>query len=196
MDTASPRPFVIRRARREDSAALVRIVDIASEGLSTHICKLIAPPGEGAKDVAEAIASADGGSLSWRNGWIVEMDGAVAGGMISFRLGPLPVEPDGLLPKLVPLWALERRAQGLHYVYAIATFREFRGNGLARALMRDAERQAEDAPGICLIVADRNVAARQLYASLGYVDEASMPIVTNGWQSDSENWILMRKALV
>ncbi len=174
---------------------MVRIVDMASEGLALHICGLITRPGQNPLDLAESIVAAGEGTLCWRNGWIAEVDGHVGAGMISFRLGDVPAEPDELLPKLKPLWALERRVQGLYYVYAIATFDEFRGRGLGRALMLTAEQHAESAPSICLIVADRNLPARRLYASLGYVDEASEAIITNGWHCDSQNWILMVKPL-
>jgi ribosomal protein S18 acetylase RimI-like enzyme len=190
----SPRT-TLRAARRSDAAILARVIDLASEGLALHLCSRLCDPGEDPWNFAERQVALDAGIYSWRNGHVAEVDGRIGAGLLSYRLTDAPSPLDALPPVLRPLQALENRVPGHYYINAIGVLPDFRSHGLGRALMLLAERLAEGTGGICLIVADRNLPARRLYRWLGYVEEASEPIVKAGWQCDSENWILMRKPL-
>ena len=145
----------------------------------------MAEPGEDVWAVGARRAARDEGAFSWRNAVIAEIDGAVAGALVSYRIGPDPEPLDDLPPMFRPLQSLENRAPGSHYVNVLATYPAFRRRGVGRALLADAEQLGAGAPAMSLIVADGNAAARRLYAALGYVEAARAPIVKEDWVSDS-----------
>jgi ribosomal protein S18 acetylase RimI-like enzyme len=89
------------------------------------------------------------------------------------------------------LQALENRALGTQYVNVLATFPGFRRRGVARGLLAAAERRGEGARGLSLVVADRNLPARRLYESFGFVEAGREPLVKEGWECESEAWVLM-----
>lgn len=185
----------IRPARRTDAHDLARLIDMAGEGLPAHLWAGMAAPGEAALDVGMARAARDAGGFSWRNAHLAVIDGAVAGGLVSYRLGRAP-EPTGDLPAIIrPLQVLENQAPGSHYINAIATYPSFRRCGVGAALMAQAQALAAGAPSISLIVADANEAALRLYASCGFAERARAPLVSNGWQCAARHWLLLEKPI-
>ena len=81
-------------------------------------------------------AARDEGAFSWRNAVIAELGGAVAGGLVAYRIGPDPEPLDDVPPLFRPLQALENRALGTHYVNVLATYPEFRRRGCRLAAAR------------------------------------------------------------
>jgi ribosomal protein S18 acetylase RimI-like enzyme len=138
-------------------------------------------------------AARDEGSFSWRNAWIAELDGHVAGTLIAYDIGPVPQPLDDLPAMFRPLQALENLVPGTRYINVLACYPEFRRMGLGRLLM---ETQAPLAGpnGLSIIVADRNEPAIALYRSLGLSERARLPIVKEGWICDSSDWILLAAA--
>ena len=189
-------PITLRAASREDARDLARIIDIAGEGLPGHLWARMAGPGETPLDVGTARAARDMGGFSWRNAHLAEVDGQVAGGMISYRLGQDPEPLDDLPPLFRPLQALENRAPGSHYINAIATLAPFRGRGVGRALMAQAAALGVDAPELSLIVSSGNAPARRLYARLGYSERAREPMVGTGWRATGSHWVLMVRPMI
>ncbi|WP_299132052.1 N-acetyltransferase [uncultured Amaricoccus sp.] len=192
-----------RRARPSDAADLARFIDLASEGLASHVWAQMAAPGEDPIPFGADRAARDEGVFSWRNATMAEVGGSVAGGLVAYRIGAAPEPLDDLPPMFRPLQALENQALGTRYVLAIATDPTFRRRGVARHLMVEAESAANaefEARGggpsaMSLIVADGNTEARRLYQSLGYREAATAPIVKDGWSCDSDAWLLMIKPL-
>lgn len=45
-----------------------------------------------------------------------------------------------------------------------------------------------------VIVANTNAGARRLYERYGY-EAATLPCVKDGWESDTEHWVLLIKSL-
>jgi ribosomal protein S18 acetylase RimI-like enzyme len=186
---ARPEP-VIRPATAADAADLARFVDLASEGLARRFWAEIAEPGEDIFAVGERRARRDEGSFSWRNAWIAEVGGAIAGGMVGYRLGEAPEPVEEAPPIARPLVELENAALGSWYVNVLATYAPFRGRGVATALLQYAARAA-GGTALSLIVADGNATARRLYAGFGFAERARRPIVKEGWESASSEWVLM-----
>jgi ribosomal protein S18 acetylase RimI-like enzyme len=186
-----PEPLV-RPATPADAADLARLVDLASEGLARRFWAELAEPGEDVFAVGARRAARGEGAFSWRNAAIAEMGGAVAGGLVSYRLGDAPEPVEGLPAVARPLVELENRAPGSHYVNVLATYAAFRGRGVATALLRHAARAA-GAAALSLIVADGNATARRLYEGFGFVERARRPIVKDGWESASREWVLMTR---
>jgi ribosomal protein S18 acetylase RimI-like enzyme len=191
----STEALTLRRATPGDAPDLARFVDMASEGLARVVWEGMAEPGEDLLAVGARRAARDEGAFSWRNAVIAELGGAVAGGLVAYRIGPDPEPLDEVPPLFRPLQALENRALDTHYVNVLATYPEFRRQGVARRLLAEAERQAAGARGLSLIVADRNLGARRLYEAFGFRAVAEEPMIKQAWSSDSDAWVLMLKPL-
>jgi ribosomal protein S18 acetylase RimI-like enzyme len=191
----TPPEIALRPARREDAADMARLVNLASEGLTEYLWAQMAEPGEDPFAVGVRRAERDEGAFSWRNAVVAELDGAVAGLLVAYRIGDEPQPVDAQPAMFQPLQALENRALGTHYVNVLATYPEFRRRGVATRLLEEAERQGAGAPGLSLIVASGNAAARRLYAAFGFEAVAEEAIVKEGWSTESEHWVLMLKPL-
>jgi ribosomal protein S18 acetylase RimI-like enzyme len=193
--TVTPPEIALRPARREDAADMARLVGLASEGLTDYLWAQMAAPGEDPFAVGVRRAERDDGAFSWRNAVVAEVDGAVAGMLVAYRVGDEPEPVDEQPEMFRPLQRLENRALGTHYVNVLATYPEFRRRGVATRLLREAERQGEGAAGLSLIVASANAGAQRLYEGFGFVKIAEEKIVKEGWESDSDRWMLMVKRL-
>lgn len=185
----------VRPARREDAPDLARLVDLAGEGLPSHLWARSAAPGETPLSIGIRRAERDEGSFSWRNAVAAEVDGVVAGAMVTYRIGDAPAPLDGLPPMFRPLQALENRAPGSQYVNVLATYPAFRRRGVGRALLAEAAARAEG-NALSLIVADGNAPAIALYRATGFVETALAAMVKEDWASASTNWVLMLKPAV
>jgi len=106
-----------------------------------------------------------------------------------YETGPLSEYPDIVRP----LVELETRAPGSWYINAVATYKEYRGKGVARKLMADAEARARSAGchSMSLIVASENTSAIKLYEYLGFNDVGSLPVVPYPGGLHGGNWVLM-----
>jgi ribosomal protein S18 acetylase RimI-like enzyme len=190
--TRTRREARLRKGRREDAADLARLVDLASEGLTSYLWAQMAEPGEDPFAVGVRRAARGEGAFSWRNAVMAELDGQVAGGLVTYRIADTPEPLDELPAMFRPLQALENRALGTQYVNVLATYPAFRRRGVATRLLGEAARRAAGR-GLSLIVADLNAPARQLYRAFGFRDAAEEPIVKEGWVSASDAWVLMLK---
>jgi ribosomal protein S18 acetylase RimI-like enzyme len=187
-----PEPPVLRSARAADAADLARLADLAGEGLPRYLWAKLAETGEDPFAVGERRAARGEGSFSWRNALVAEVEGAVAGALVTYRIGDAP-EPIGDVPPIArPLQALENRVLGTQYVNILAVYPAFRRRGIARRLLAAAEARAGN-PGTSLIVADRNSRARRLYEDAGFREVARAPIVKEDWSCASAAWVLMLK---
>ena len=143
-----PEAAALRPARPGDAADLARLVELASEGLAGYLWARMAAPGEDAAGRRRpARAARDEGAFSWRNAVMAEIGGAVAGGLVTYRIGEAPEPLDALPAMFRPLQALENRAPGTQYVNVLATYPAFRRRGVARALLAEAERRGRARAG-------------------------------------------------
>lgn len=178
----------IRPASRDDAPHLARLIDFAAEGLPSHLWRGMAAPGQDPMEVGTERAARDTGGFSWRNGRIAEIGGAVAGGLIAWRLPEAPEPIDGLPPVLQPLQQLENRVCGTLYINAFGVFPGFRRRGVGRSLL--AETLATPGP-VSLIMASGNAPALALYSALGFAEVARAPVVRDGWHCKHDDWVLM-----
>jgi ribosomal protein S18 acetylase RimI-like enzyme len=182
----------IRFARRADAADLARLVNLAGEGLPYYLWSRMAPVGEDVWRFGEMRAAREEGSFSWRNAWIAEADGHVAGSLIAYDIVPDPQPLDELPPMFRPLQALENMVPGTRYINVLACYPEFRRMGIGRLLMETQEPLAGP-NGLSIIVADQNEPAIALYHSLGFSELARLPIFKEGWRCDSSDWVLLTR---
>jgi len=184
----------IRLARQEDAEALLPLIDAAGEGLPRHFWGQSTEPDETAQDVGLRRIKGESAGVSWRNAWVAEATGGVAGVLIAQQLVAEPAQPPAAMPRIfAPLQALEALAPFTGYVNVLATVPALQGQGIGRALMAFAEDRYRGPNGMSLIVADNNARARAFYEGLGYAERARRLMVKNGWQGAGEAWILMVK---
>ncbi len=194
MIAPAPSAF-IRAATKDDAAAMAELVNFAGEGMPLYLWTGMAEDGQSPWQVGRERARRESGGFSYRNTLVYEQAGRAVGALIGYPLAPEP-EADstaGLPPMLVPLQELEDLAAGTWYVNVLAAYPEYRGMGIGTHLLQAAEGEATRAgcSGLSIIVSDANTGARRLYERQGYTEEASRPMVKDGWDNDGENWILL-----
>jgi len=188
-----------RPARKSDAAALAILVDIAGEGLPSYMWSRMREPGQSVFEVGRARAARDEGGFSYRNATVAEIDGEVAACLVDYRLDD-PYEPGDLnaLPEMVrPLVALEAKAPGSWYVNVLASFPEFRGQGIGARLLALAEERGREqkAASASMIVASENAGAMRLYARSGYKEVARAPVAEYPGCGHGGDWVLMVKPI-
>lgn len=135
-----------------------------------------------------------------REGQIVVVDfgdGAVAS-LTGYPIGSEPKPIGNDFPALFrPLQELENKALESWYVNVLACYPEYRGQGLGSRLLNLAEQIARDGElrRMSVIVANNNAGARRLYERHGYEEVAALPCVKEGWETDTEHWVLLTKPL-
>jgi ribosomal protein S18 acetylase RimI-like enzyme len=188
-----------RAATKADAAALAVLVDIAGEGLPAHLWSMLRAPGQSILEVGRERAGREQGGFSYRNAIVAELDGEIAAALVGYRLDdPYDVSDLDAVPELLrPLVELEALAPGSWYVNVLATFPEFRRQGLARMLLDRAETKAREAgaPGLSVIVAAENERAKRLYASADYGPLATRPVLVFPGCPHGGDWLLMVKHL-
>jgi ribosomal protein S18 acetylase RimI-like enzyme len=195
---SGPEP-IIRPARKSDAAALAILVDIAGEGLPAWLWSTLKAPGQSVLEFGRSRAARDTGAFSWRNATVAEIDGEIAACLVDYRLAD-PYDAGDLddLPAVVrPLVVLESAAPGSWYVNVLATFPEFRGQGLGARLLALAQDRARaaGAAALSIIVAGENSGAVRLYTRTGYREKSRAPLVQYPGCGHGGDWLLMLKEL-
>jgi ribosomal protein S18 acetylase RimI-like enzyme len=191
--------MIVRDAKVDDARHLAFLINLAGEGLPETLWRGMAVPGEDSLAVGARRAARDEGSFSYRNAKILEADGSVAGMVLGYRL-PDPYEIGNLedYPAVVrPLVELEAIVGGSWYINAIATYEQFRGRGVASALLTACEATADRAGAsrLSLIVASENRGAHALYLKRGYREIGSRPLIAFRGGPDGGQWLLMVRDL-
>ncbi|MEM7193267.1 MAG: GNAT family N-acetyltransferase, partial [Pseudomonadota bacterium] len=131
------REATFRPATLADAATLTVLMDIAGEGAPNQIWLDIAGPGHSALEVGRERARREEGGFSYRHTTIAMMGDEIAACLIGYPL-PDPYDLSGVddMPEpFRPLVRLEAQAPGTWYVNVMATFPEFRGQGLGTQLL-------------------------------------------------------------
>ncbi|WP_167850962.1 MULTISPECIES: GNAT family N-acetyltransferase [Tabrizicola] len=190
--------MLIREAKASDAEHLVRFINMAADDLPLHFWKKSAGPGADPIAFGRERAARDSGNFSYRNAWLAEVEGEVAACLLGYPAAdePEPIDP-GTPAIFVPLLELEALAPGSWYLNVLATYPQFRGRGLASALLARAEDIAREAgrSTISLIAEDTHLDALRLYRAKGYNEVARRPVVREDWQVDATEWILFTRPL-
>lgn len=191
-------PLTIRRATPDDAPLLVRVVDMASDGVVPALWDEMAPPGMDGSGVGRALVAAEDGDFSYLNGIIAERDGAELGGLIGHALPPTPqpVGPD-IPAEFVAVEELVQLVPGHWYINFMAAVPEGRRQGVGTALLNEAEEQARDhtCAGLALIVAASNENAISVYRRAGYTERARRPFDLTDFGTEPTEAVLMVKEL-
>jgi len=189
----------IRPARKADAAALAALIDIAGEGLPVFLWTGMKAPEQSVFEFGRARAARDEGGFSYKNATVAEVDGEVVAALVDYRL-EAPYETGDLakLPEVVrPLVTLEAKAPGSWYINVVASFPEFRGQGIGARLLALAEERgrAQGAKSASMIVASENAGAMRLYDRSGYRETARAAVVEFPGCAHGGDWVLMAKPI-
>jgi len=191
-------PPIIRKATPDDATLLMRVIDMASDGVIPALWDEMAPEGMDGAAVGLALVTAEDGDFSYRNGTVLEEDGAALGGMIAYRLPPTPHPAGPDVPEaFAGVEELAMLVPDHWYINVVAIVPEGRGRGLGTALLDDAEAQARHsgAPGLALIVAASNTGAVRAYDRTGYRERARRPFDASMFGAQPTEAVLMVKQL-
>ena len=133
----------IRAASLADAAAMAVLVDIAGEGVPNRLWLEMAESGRSALELGRERARREEGGFSYRHTTVAMVDDEIAACLIGYLLDD-PYDLTGLdnMPEpFRPLVRLEAKAPGTWYVNVIATFPEYRNQGLGARLLEVADDQ-------------------------------------------------------
>jgi ribosomal protein S18 acetylase RimI-like enzyme len=185
----------IRHATAADAAALADFINMAGEGLPLHLWRQMAAEGE------------DPWAIGRQNQAKKAEDGKVfvvdegAGAVAALMGYPIPAMPEPIaddeMVTIRPLIELENLAPSTWYVNVLAAYPQERGRGHGARLLELAEDIAreQNLRAISIIVASGNAGARRLYERTGYAEIARRQIVKDGWECESDEWVLLVKQL-
>lgn len=187
----------LRAATPADARDLAVLIDQAGEGIPSWLWGGQAGPGQDPFEFGAVRAARKEGGFSYRNAWVAEVDGRVAGMLLGYpqpdpyETGPLEELP----PVLRPLVELEALGPGSWYVNAVAVQPAHRGLGIGTDLLALAVAQARlrRCRQLSLIVAEDNAGAAALYRRLGYAESARRRLVPWPGTHYDGDWILMTR---
>ncbi|MHA1517694.1 MAG: GNAT family N-acetyltransferase [Alphaproteobacteria bacterium] len=186
-----------RPATLADASALAVLVDIAGEGIPNSFWRDLAGSGRSALEVGRDRARREEGGFSYRHATIAKIGGEIVAGLIIYPLDdPYDLSNLDEMPAHIhPLLRLEALVPGSWYVNVVATFREFRGQGIGRALLEIAEEraQAANANTMSIIVGSWNEGAGRLYQRAGYNRIANEPAILPADFPQGGDWLLLAK---
>ncbi|MEX2692069.1 N-acetyltransferase family protein [Rhizobium mongolense] len=185
----------LRVASEADASELAELVNFAGEGLPLYIWEGLAKDGQDPWEVGRArqIEKAREGQII-----VVDFGGGAVASLTGYPIGSEPKLIGDDFPALFrPLQELENKALESWYVNVLACYPEYRGQGLGSRLLNLAEQIAREEAlrRMSVIVADNNAGARRLYERHGYEVAATLPCVKDGWETDTEQWVLLIKSL-
>jgi ribosomal protein S18 acetylase RimI-like enzyme len=177
----------VRKARQEDVAAVARLLFESAPDMYTRF----SGGSERALATLERAFGEPGNVASGEVTWLVEVEGRPVAAMTAFPVADAAVRSRAFLRLTLrdaPVWRWPRTLRlywaGGHanpkpredslYVDALATDPAFRRRGAARALLEEAEReaQAQALPAVTLDTEMENEGARALYAATGFDEVA------------------------
>jgi ribosomal protein S18 acetylase RimI-like enzyme len=190
--------IAIRSATLGDATDLAAFVDMASEGIASHFWSEMAEAGQSPFQIGRTRAMREEGAFSYRNAHIAEIGGAIAGALVGYPIAD-PVDLSGINDMgqfARDLTLLEAEAPGHWYVNVLATYPEYRGEGIGKALLDHADMlgRAAAAKGMAIIVASENEGAWRLYEKAGYRKKASRPLVAFPGFKRGGEWVLLTKS--
>lgn len=136
-------PHQIRPAAEDDAIDLARLIDIAGEGIPSWFWARSCAAGQTPLDIGSERAQRASGGFSYKNALIATRAETVLGMVLSYPIdAALEDDPRDLPDPIAPFVALEAHSVGTWYINALAVYARYRGQGVGRALMQQAELRA------------------------------------------------------
>lgn len=188
----------IRPAQVEDCLAIAELALIAGDGIPGHFWADTRLPGQNLAQAGALLAKSVTANFSYRNAHLARIDGEIAGMLLAYRLPAAAENNEDPVdfPEFVrPLIELEQCVPGSYYLNMLATYPQYRGQGVGSALMTQIERLALAAGSelISIEVFDSNHEALKLYQRLGYSVIESRPIIASDYLAACNVLLLTRQ---
>lgn len=164
---------IIRKATKNDSDTIAKVVLLAIgvdiERLSEHTSPFN-------YELVKALAEREDSQYSYKNCYVCEVNGNVAGAICSYDGARLYELRTALFQELEKRGTqlgkkiTDECESGELYIDSLAVFKEYRGQGVAKALIAKVEEKSHelDIPILGLLVDKENPNAERLYSSLGF----------------------------
>jgi len=192
--------YKLRAARASDAPEIVRLLDVAAEGVLTFIWSNVRNPMSAPYDFGARECQQANSWCSYSNVIVAEENSNVVGIMLSF---PLPREvEDSDEPVyqheiLKPFYELEMLATGTYYVDSLAIKETHRGMGIGRKLLEAAETKALELgfDRLSLQVFEENTGAFRLYQELSFKEFSRYATVPHACYSRTGDILLLQKQI-
>jgi len=183
----------IRPAEASDALHLARFINAAGGGMSHYFWQTIVGEDGDPWAYGARRALTPGSPYHYQMADLAMIDGQVAGCIITYPIteAAAPAEYDDMPGIFQPLQRLEDVAVGTNYISVLSIYPEYQGKGVGRHLAERAIRSEQK--DTTLIVSDDKAPAIGLYQSLGFREADRQPVVKEGWQTDANYWLLMRR---
>lgn len=183
----------LRAALARDCADLAVISDMATRRLSSFIWGGAAVMGQSRFEVGREAIRSNATHFAHYPNWQVAECGGFAGAINGYVIAEVDVSAGPAF--LQPLQQLKAVARGTWYISALAVYPEYRGQGVAAALLAWAEAQARAAgcAEITLMVGSFNAGARAAYLRFGFVEWQRRVFLPFEGSDPEGDWILMRR---
>ena len=165
--------MIIRQATPEDSGVIAKVILLAI-GVDIEHLELHTSPFN--YELLKALTEREYSQYSYRNCYVCEVDGVVAGAVCSYDGSRLYELRLALFEELQRRGAIldkkitDECESGELYIDSLAVFKEYRGRGIAKALIARVEEKSRELqiPILGLLVDNENPNAAKLYTSLGF----------------------------
>lgn len=165
--------MIIREATKNDSEAIAKVILLAI-GVDIEHLELHTSPFN--YELLKALAEREDSQYSYKNCYVCEVDGVVAGAVCSYDGSRLYELRLALFEELQRRGAMLNKKitdeceSGELYIDSLAVFKEYRGRGIAKALIARVEEKSRELqiPILGLLVDNENPNAAKLYTSLGF----------------------------
>ena len=139
------RNVTFRPATKNDARHLAHLVNFAGEGIPYYFWQKNAEPGQDPWDIGKSRAEREEGSFSYRHTIVAEIDGELAGCLVTYVLpeDPEPIDYDEMPPIFVPIQELEDSAPSTQYVSVLAAYPQYRNLGVGSGLLKIAEKEGD-----------------------------------------------------
>ena len=189
-----------RTATEDDCTELALMIDVAGRRLPSYLWSQEVGQGQSCFEYGREKIRTDVNNNAYFKNWLVaESQSKFVGAFFGFSVDdPYPdIDLDAVPECFRPCVELERIASGCWLLQAIAILPEYRGRGLARQLLGNAESVAKDAGAnrIALQVEEVNEGAFKTYQRNGYVEVDRRPYVHFPGSQDTGDVVLMWKEI-
>ena len=189
-----------RTAMEDDCTELTLIRDIAGRRMPSYLWSQEVEQGQSFFEYGrEKIRTDTNYDAYFRNWQVAESQSRFVGAFFGFSVDdPYPdIDLDAVPECFRPCVELERVASGCWLLQAIAILPQYRGKGLARQLLDNAESVTKDAGAsrIALQVEEVNAVAFKTYQRNGYVEVDRRPYVHFPGSQDTGDVVLMWKEI-
>ena len=174
-------PF--RPAEKEDCYRIAELVQMSSAGVADYIWSTLGIPDLSLLEIGEQRLARENTDLSYRNCIVAEVDGDVAGLLLSFPEENAvtdygtPPDPGASAPDVLAPYR-ELASPGSYHICEMALLPQYQSQGLGGRFLEIAKNLAREhgCPHLSLVVFEQNVGAVRLYERQGFKTIGRHPV--------------------